>query len=189
MDTPKKAGVPRAIPVIIVVTLAVMYYIAAFHPQLGQASGPEKTVNKFYASYSSNDYQGMAESLSVFWSTQFLPQYQGSVPSELIAQRTEIEKATADILSENTNEAQTGLKIEVLPDYTQEWENTAMVVYGGTLDEEELGREVALLVKEKQEFYLYMWMPFQNDEALTALEADFNKFDAYYTEVLATDKW
>ncbi len=189
MDTPKKAGFPKILPVLIVVILAAMYYIAAYYPDLGQAKGPEKTVDNFYASYINSDYQGMAENLSVFWSLQFLPQYSGSKPSELIAQRDVIEKETAELLSSTTTNIETGLKIEVQKEYTKEWKNTAMVVYAGSLGEEELGREVALLVKENKQFYLYMWMPFEDDASLSALETDFSKFDTYYTEVLAKDQW
>ncbi|HNX28054.1 MAG TPA: hypothetical protein PKN87_01390 [Syntrophomonadaceae bacterium] len=189
MDTFKKAGVPKILPVLIVVILAAMYYVAAYYPDLGKTNNPEKTVEDFYVSYINSDYQGMAENLSVFWSVQFLPQYSTSKPSEVIAQRETIEKETADILSATTTDIQSGLKITVLPEYTKEWENTAMVVYSGSLDEEELGREVALLLKENQKFYLYMWMPCGDDAALTALETDFAKFDADYTQVLASDQW
>ena len=43
MDTPKKDGVPKILPVLIVVIFAVMYYFAAFYP----TTGPEKTVENF----------------------------------------------------------------------------------------------------------------------------------------------
>ena len=185
MDTPKKDGVPKILPVLIVVIFAVMYYFAAFYP----TTGPEKTVEKFYASYIDKDFQGIAESVSVFWAVQFLPQHSSEKPSELIAKRETIEKETAAYLAENPAETQTDLTVEVLPEYTKEWENTAMVVYAGFKGEEKLGREVALMLKENNNYYLYMWIPLENDAVLEEAQASFEKFDADYTKVLANDEW
>ena len=189
MDTAKKAGVPIALPILVVVILAAMFYLATFYPDLGKTQSPEKTVEDFYTAYAQSDSTGMAENLSVFWSLQFLPQYVDKSPSELIAQRDDIVKDTAGVLSSTTTEVESELKIKVLPEYTQKWNNTAMVVYSGLLGEEELGRQVALLVREKENFYIYLWMPFYDDESLETLQSDFSEFDTYYSEVLANDKW
>ena len=178
-----------ALPILVVVIFAAMFYLATYYPDLGKTQGPEKAVENFYIAYAQSDYQGMAENLSVFWSLQFLPQYGDKSPTELIAQRDEIVKAAAEILSSTTTEVESELKIKVLPEFTQKWNNTAMVVYAGFLGEEELGREVALLVKEDNNYYLYLWMPFYNDESLETLKSDFSEFDTYYSEVLANDKW
>lgn len=189
MDTAKKAGVPIVLPILAVIAFAAMFCLATFYPNIGKTGGPEKNVENFYAAYADSDHQGMAENLSVFWSLQFLPQYGGNKPSELIEKRPEIEKDTAEILSSTTTDVDTELKIKVLPEYTQEWNNTAMVVYAGFKDEEELGREVALLVKEKDSFYMYIWMPIYDDESIEALKSEFSEFDTYYSEVLTNDEW
>lgn len=185
MDATKKDGVPKILPVLIVLILAVMYYFAAFGPALA----PEKSVENFYASYLNSDYEGMAEYLSVFWSAQYLSQYGSDKPSQLLAARETIEKETAAFLAAGTAPAQTDLKIEVLPEYTEEWENTAMVVYAGFMGEEELGREVSVLLKENKQFYLYTWLPFENDTALESLKANFKTLDADYTKILLNDEW
>ncbi|MDD3895158.1 MAG: hypothetical protein PHU36_09110 [Syntrophomonadaceae bacterium] len=185
MDTPKKDGVPKILPVLIVVIFAVMYYFAAFYP----TTGPEKTVEKFYASYIDKDYQGMAESVSVFWAVQFLPQHSSEKPSELIAKRETIEKETVAYLAEAPTETQNDLRVEVLPEYTKEWENTAMVVYASFKGEEELGKEVALMLKENNNYYLYMWIPLESDAVLEETQTTFEKFDADYTKALLNDEW
>jgi len=189
LDTAKKAGVPIVLPILAVIAFAAMFCLATFYPNIGKTGGPEKTVENFYLAYAGSDYEGMAENLSVFWSLQFLPQYGVNKPSELIEKRPEIVKDTAEILSSTTTDIDTELKVKVLPEYTQEWNNTAMVVYAGLKDEEEMGREVALLVKEKEDFYIYIWMPIYDEESIETLKSEFSEFDTYYSEILTNDEW
>lgn len=184
MET-KKEGVPIILPILSVLIFAAMYIYAAYGP----VNGPEKTVEKFYASYQTGDYQGMAESVSVFWAVQYLPQYSTAKPSELMAERESIEKEAAAFFEQGAAEPNTDLKVEVQPEYTSEWENSAMVVYAGFNGEEPLGREMALLLKENDNYYLYMWFPLESDQVLEEARESFAAFDADYTRVLIEDTW
>lgn len=178
MDKPIKRGVPKSILVIIIVILAAMYYYAAYEDY----SNPEVAVKSFYTAYFHNDYQTVAENLSVFWGVQFMPQYMLMSPDQLIENRPAIEKNMTEFISrvETENKVPTDMTIKILPRYTQRAENTALVAYEFKQKDKSVGMEMALLLKEKNRMHILKMMPVTEEQLqqlngndITVLEESF----------------
>lgn len=184
MNTSQKAGVPKFIFIIIPVILVAMYYYAAFM----DFDPAEKTVENFYQAYFSQDYDTVAENLSVFWSLQLLPQYKSMTPQELLDNREQIEKDTSAIIaqieSQNGLSAEENIQVVPIPDYTQRAENSALVVYSIVEDAQTTGMEMAILIKEKGQLRIYSITPV-NEQVLDAIsEEDLHKMDDNFKSLL-----
>lgn len=134
-----------------------MYYYAAYI----DTPEAEKTVQNFYNAYFEKDYETVAENLSVFWSIQFLPEYHNLSPAEIIAERENIEKDIALIISEIEKDTKypEDLKIVINPTLTKMTENSALVAYTFEEKGETSGMEVAILIKEKGTYRIYNLSP------------------------------
>lgn len=157
MSNSKQNQVPRSIFFIIALSLVGLYVYGAFidHPQ------SEQTVNQFYQAYFASDYETVAENISVFGAAQYLPNYMQLPPDELMASRKEIEQDMAKVLAStplDTEELQKS-SIEILPDYTKEGSNSALVVYSIKQEEKKLSTDVAVLIKEQGKYRIFSTSP------------------------------
>jgi hypothetical protein len=128
----------------------VVLVIASFVYFNRDHSDPGVVVRTYYQAYFKGDYETMAQNLSVFWGVQFMPQYMTMSPQELIENRPAIEKNMAEFISgmELGNKVQDNMSINMLPEYTQRTDNTALVVYEFRQQNKAVGMEMALLLKE-----------------------------------------
>ena len=109
----------------------------------------------------------MSANLSVFWSVQFLPQYTSLSPAELLNNRDAIIKEVRQVIAEGEKEniLEEDYSIEVLPEYTRQGTNSALVVYSIKENGREVSLEMAILIKEDSQFRIFNMMP-TNKEAL-----------------------
>lgn len=157
------AGVPKILYVLIIIILVAMYYYAAFV----DVSQPEQVVEEFYTAYFNRDFETVSDNLSVFWSVQFLPQYTSLSPAELLNNRDAIIKEVRQVIAEGEKEniLEEDYSIEVLPEYTRQGTNSALVVYSIKENGREVSLEMAILIKEDSQFRIFNMMP-TNKEAL-----------------------
>lgn len=181
-STPK--GVPKPIYVIIIVLLAAMYYYAAFV----DISNPEKVVEDFYHAYFQRDFDTVASHLSVFWSVQFLPQYMSSSPAQLLEQRDQVENDIAKVITdiEKSNELPQNLAIKILPDYTRQKPNSALVAYSFEEDGKSLGMEMTILIKEKGEYRIYSMSPINAEIIKSIPDSDLEAMDQSFKNLVET---
>lgn len=149
--------VPRSLFVLIILLLAGLYSYAAFLDK----PEPEKTVLNFYNAYFTKDYNTVAANLSVFWAVRFLPDYQDKTPAELLAERSQVEKDIAAVISEieADNTLPEGLSVKILREYTKIGKNSALVVYDFLEKGQPTSREAALLIKENGKFRIFNMSP------------------------------
>lgn len=166
--------VPKYIYVIIIATLAVMF----IYGQYIDSTPAEKTVENFYNAYFNRDFDTVAQYLSVFWSVQFLPQYQDLSPRELIERRPDIEKDIARILAELEKDITypEDLHIVINSEYTRETANSAIVGYVFQEKEETSGVELAILINESGAYRIY--------SVISADQADLNSITDENMEIL-----
>jgi len=145
--------VPKSIFVIIVVLLGSMYYYGAFI----EPANPEKAVENFYQAYFDQNFNEVAANLSVLWSVQFLPEYNGLSPAELVAKRPDIETKIAEFIAqiELNNQMPANTSIKVIPEYTKKGDQSALVVYELVENGNPTHKEVAFLIFEKQRFRVW----------------------------------
>ncbi len=122
---------------------------------------PEKTVTQFYQAYFNQDYDTVAQNLSVFWAVQLLPQYHEMSPGELLANRDAIEKDMAAVIKaiEEGATYPENLTIKVNSALTKEMPHSALVGYTFEENGQAAGMEIAILIKEKDEFRIYNMSP------------------------------
>jgi len=185
LETSKKTGIPRFIFIIIPLILAAMYYYAVFI----ESNPAEKTVEDFYQAYLSQDYDTVAEKLSVFWSLQLLPQYSSMSPQELIDNREQIEKDTSAVIAEIEGQngelaSEENIEVVPLPEYTIIVENSALVVYSILENGQQSGMEMAILIMEKGQLRIYSISPVNEQILQTISKEDLLKFDENLKELL-----
>lgn len=173
--------VPLFIPIIIVLVLGAMFYYAAFL----DVPDPEETVVEFYEAYFDKDYQTAASNMSVFWASQFLPQYSGMTSQELLAKGDDIRQATADFftLAEKQSPPLTDMKITVDPEYSKTGEYAALVVY--KLENSEMeSLEMAMLIKETDRFYIINIYAMEEEFLQNVKDFDIALIDADFKALL-----
>ncbi len=175
-------GVPKFLFVIILALLAIMYIYAAFF----DIAKPENTVNDFYTAYFNQDYDTVAENLSVFWSVRFLPQYSSLQPSELIENRSDIERETSKVIAqiEENNELPANLSIEVLKNYTRVGENSALVVYNFNQDGKTIGIEAAILIEENDRLRIFNMAPISEEDLEEMQDYDITLIDQSFQNLI-----
>ncbi|NLB87798.1 MAG: hypothetical protein GX790_01020, partial [Syntrophomonadaceae bacterium] len=168
--------------VIIVTTLALMF----IYGQYIDSTPAEKTVENFYKAYFNQDYETVAEYLSVFWSVQFLPQYQNLSPRELIQRRPDIEKDIATILGEIEKDITypKELHIVINSKYTKEKENSAIVGYTFRENGEASGIEIAILIKESGVYRIYEVLSASQADIESITDENMNNLDANFKKLL-----
>lgn len=186
LDKSKQKGVPLIIPIVIIITLASMYYYAAFV----EKAPSEKTVTNFYHAYFTRDFDTVASNLSVFWAARLLPQYSILSPAQLLEKRAEIEADTAKLISsiEEKNKLPTDMDIEIMKDYTKTGKNSAIVVYVFKEKGKAAGMEAAVLINELGQFRIFNLSPV-NDQTLAQIKAiDINTLDENFAQLIAPEK-
>lgn len=179
----KTAGtVPKSIYIIIVATLAAMFIYATYIDSLPA----EKTVENFYKAYFNRDYETVAEHLSVFWSVQFLPQYQNLSPGELIANRPQIEKDIAQIIAEIEGDTTypKDLHIVVNSQFTKQTDNSALVGYSFRESGEISGMEIAILINESGAYRIYSMLPANPNDIESITDENMDILDANFKMLL-----
>ncbi len=168
--------VPRSLIFLAVIILGAMYYYAAYV----DFPTPEDTVNEFYEAFFVQDYEIAAQNISVFWAAQLLPEYANHQPSQLLSERTALEKEAAQFFAmiEEYNPTPPGLKIKVDPDYSRTGQYGALVVYELNQGGEPLSREMAMLIKENNRFYIMNLYPLQEENLKDVLEFDMEALDS-----------
>ncbi|NLO21661.1 MAG: hypothetical protein GX119_06630 [Syntrophomonadaceae bacterium] len=168
--------VPRSLLVLAVIILGAMYYYAAYV----DFPTPEDTVSEFYEAYFVHDYDVAAQNISVFWAAQLLPEYAEHQPSQLLNERPTLEKEAAQFFAmvEEYNPTPTELSIKVDPNYSRTGQYGALVVYELTQADESLGREMAMLVKESDRFYILNLYPLQEEQMQDVLDFDMEALDS-----------
>jgi len=159
-----------------------MYSYAAFIDQ----PAPEKCVKEFYSAYFNRDYDKVAEQLSVFWSANFLPGYEGYSSAQLLENRDEIVKHTAETLADlekNRNVPQE-ISLEILKDYTQEGQYSALVAYSFKEGEVPKGMELAILIKESGEFKIFNLAPINLNMLEQIKNININNLDEDFAHLL-----
>lgn len=182
MDKPVKKEVPKSLFVLIIVILASMFYYAAYK----DPSNPEVIVRNFYNAYFQNDYETVAQNLSVFWGAQFMPQYMLMSPEELIEKRPIIEKNMTKLISqiESQNKIPDDMNVKILSKYTQRQKNTGLVVYELREKNKPINLEMALLLKENNRMYLLQWWSIDREQLQQLNKNDLVAIEAYYSELL-----
>lgn len=174
----KIAPVPKSIFIIIIAAIVSMFIYATYI----ESPPAEKAVENFYKAYFNRDYETVAENLSVFWSVQFLPQYQNLSPGELISNRPEIEKDIAEIIAkiEEDTTYPKDLHIVVNSEFTKQADNSALVGYTFQENGETSGMEIAILINESGAYRIYSMLPANptdiesiTDENMAILDANF----------------
>lgn len=175
--------VPRSIPVLVVLLLTVMYSYAAFIDQ----PAPEKCVKQFYNAYFNQDYDKVAEQLSVFWSATFLPGYEEYTSAQLLENRDKIVKETAETLSniEGNNKVPEKINLEILKDYTQEGEYSALVAYSFKEGDVPKGMELSILIKESGEFKIFNLTPVNLNMLEQIKNINIDNLDKNFADLLA----
>lgn len=168
--------VPRSLLVLVLVILGAMYYYAAYM----DFPTPEDTVSEFYEAYFVHDYELAAQNISVFWAAQFLPEYAEEKPSQLLKERPTLEKETAKFfaLVEEYNPAPVEMSIKIDPRYSRTGQYGALVVYELSRSGQSLGREMAMLIKESDRFYIMNLYPLQEENLEQVLEFDMEALDS-----------
>ncbi len=174
--------VPRSLLVIIIILLAALYSYAAFIDK----PAPEKTVEEFYQAYLTQDFDTVAQNLSVFWSVRLLPEYANQSPTELIEARSEIEpKISAILLAiEEGNTTPGSISVQVLPEYTQTGENSAIVAYSFIENGQVIGLETAILIKERGQFRIFTMSPINETVLDQIKDMDVNTLDESFATLL-----
>lgn len=175
MNRTDSAGVPKVLYVLIIVILAAMYYYAAYM----DVSKPEKIVQDFYDAYFERDFDKVAENLSVFWSVQFLPQYSGKTPAELLNHRDRITQEISSVIAdiEKGNELPDNMSIQVHPEYTRTRAHSALVGYSVHQDAQTAGMEMAILIKEAGRYRIYTMTPISAQMLENIPEEDVDQLD------------
>ena len=178
----EKTRVPRSLFVFIILILGAMYYYAAYV----DSPDPEQTVENFYQAYFSHDYDTMAENLSVFWSVNFLPQYQTLTPAQLLEKRDAIEKETSAMLAklEEQTTIPSGIDMEFLPSYTQVGEKSAVTAYEFKQNGESMGMELAILIKEDNQLRIINTMPVNKETLEQIKTSDISDLDSSFEQLL-----
>lgn len=147
---------------------------------------PDKTVYHFYHAYFEQDYDTVAQDLSVFWAVNLLPQYHDLTPAELLQKRAEIEQETGAVLKgfEENQPAEKGLAIEVLKDYTRIGEYSALVVYQVMQQGQPFQKEVAFLIKEDGGYKIVNFSPVQDTDLKLIIDYDLEQLDESFKELL-----
>lgn len=168
--------VPRSLLVLAVVILGAMYYYAAYV----DFPTPEDTVSEFYEAYFVHDYEVAAQNISVFWAAQLLPEYAEHKPSQLLKERPALETEAAQFFTmvEQYNPAPADLSIKIDPGYSRTGQYGALVVYELTQAGEPLGREMAMLIKESDRFYILNLYPLQEENLKEVLDFDMEALDS-----------
>jgi len=176
-------NVPGSLFIIIIAILAAMYYYAAYI----DLPAPEKTLKNFYQAYFERDFDTVAENLSVLWSVRLLPQYASLKPAELIEKRDAIEKETSRTIAEieAENKELSGITVEIMPSYTKEGENSALVVYSLKKNGKPISTEMAILVKESGQLRIYDITSVTNEDLEYIKDYDISELDRGLADLLA----
>lgn len=168
-------SVPKPIFLIILIVFMAMSYYAHFL----DTPAPEKAVNNFYSAYFNQDYDTVAQNLSVFWAVQLLPQYYAMSPAELLENRDAIEKDMAAVIR-SIEEGATypeNLNIKIDSTLTREMPHSALVGYTFEENGQAMGMEIAILIKEKNAFRIYNMSPGQPEFLETVTAEDMQILD------------
>jgi hypothetical protein len=174
--------VPALLYLLIIAVLAGMYYYAAFV----QFANPEKVVSTYYESYFAGDFKTASEQTSVFQATQLLQQYAYMPASALLAERRDIEDDMARLFEHNTDIAQLeGLSVEIMPEYTRQGKNTAIVVFKFMEDGKEVIMQQSILVREKGRLRIYNTIPISRQNLPEIKKVDMKDMDAQYDDMMS----
>ncbi|QGU00854.1 hypothetical protein SYNTR_2260 [Candidatus Syntrophocurvum alkaliphilum] len=187
MQIPEANGVPKFIFLIIILTLAGMFtYATYFDNKQVEKVRSEQSINDFYSAYFNKDYETVANNLSVFWISRFLPEYATLTPEELIANREELVAEAADVIAsiEEDNYLAATLGVDVLSEYTKNSEYSSLVVYEILEDGAIVGMEVAILIEELGQPRIFDFSQIQSYELQQILEIDLEELDETFEELL-----
>jgi hypothetical protein len=185
LDRTVPAGVPKVLYVLIIIILVAMYYYAAFV----DVSQPEQVVEEFYTAYFDRDFETVSKDLSVFWSVQLLPQYTSQSPAELLNNRDEIVKEVGQVIAdqEKENPLDEDYSVEVIPEYTRQGANSALVVYSIKENGREINLEMAVLIKEDNKFRIFSMMPTNKEALATITDEDFDALEESLGQLLQAE--
>ncbi len=184
MEKPASPSFPRSLLLIILLILGAMYYYAAYIDY----REAERTVEDFYQAYFSRDFDTVSENLSVFWSLRLLPQYGDLTPAQLLEKRADIEKETAHAITtiESHNQLPEDVSIEIMPEYTKEGLHSAIVVYSFRESGEISGTELAILIKEKDDFRIFALTPVAPQDLPQIKQESLDELEESFQNLLKT---
>jgi|GEM_PF-372327 hypothetical protein len=148
---------------------------------------PEKVVKNFYEAYFDHDFNVVAQNLSVFWATRFLPDdYANMTPSQLIQGRAQIEKDIAAVIADNEKDSQIpqGVTINIMNDYTKVGKYSAVVVYSFMENGKQTSMEAAILIQEKGRFRIFNMSQIDETVLPQIKDLDITKLDQNFTDLL-----
>ncbi|MGI6487334.1 MAG: hypothetical protein GX964_05135 [Syntrophomonadaceae bacterium] len=175
-------GIPRWNIAIIVLALFTMFGYSAYF----DTPTPERTVEKFYTSFYSGDFEQAVDYLSVNMAYPLLfPRYMQTPPAELLQREDQIRNEMAQAFSEAIPENPGEIKVSIRSDYTKTGEKSAIVVYDYKVPEQDLkGNEVAILIKETGKWRL-LEISDATGSDLSALKSfDMKKMDEQVEQLL-----
>ncbi len=184
MEKPTSPSFPKTILVIIVLILGSMYYYATYV----DSPEPERTVKEFYQAYFSRDFESVSQNLSVFWSVRLLPQYANLSPVQLLEKRDSIEKDTSQTIAEmeSQNQLPENISIDIMPEYTQEGTNSAIVVYSFQENGKPSGMELAILIMEKGRFRIFALTPVAPQDLPQIKQESIKELDDSFKNLLSS---
>lgn len=174
--------VPALLYLLIIAILAGMYYYAAFV----QFANPEKVVSTYYDAYFAGDFKTASENTSVFLAARTLQQYAYLPASSLLAERSDIENDIARLFEQNIDVTQfEGLSVEILPEYTRQGKNTAIVVFKLMKEEKEVLMQETLLDRENGRLRIYDTVPISKQNLPEIKKVNMKDMDAQYNTMMA----
>jgi hypothetical protein len=164
--------------------LAALYGWAAF----GDTPAPVKTVQNFYTAYFKGDYKTVSQNLSVFWSVRLLPDYASMSPVDLLNNRSKIEVAVAQVITDNEkdNQLPTGVSIEIMKDYTKIGQESAIVVYQFKEQGAVTGMEAAILILEDGQFRIFNMSTVDSSVLDQIKSLDMSVLDQNFADLMST---